>query len=313
MKCLIIDEVDAGIQEKLSKYMEVEWIREVPSEKDLIKFIPGYDILVMRVDPPITREVIDAADKLKVIAVGAVGTNHIDMNYATEKGIKVFNSPGLNVDSVAELTIGCLISILRQIIIANNHVKNEKRWNKYLFMGHELAGKTIGIIGYGRIGQRVGQLAKAFRMNVIAYDPYVTVEQGSQLNAKMVTFQELIKESDFITIHLPLTPETKNMISYEQIEMLKDGCVIVNMGRGGIVDEEAIMQALKNGKIGGMATDVMAGELDGNNSKDIMIDSPLFEFNNFIVTPHIGGQTYEAQKRIGDFVVENIKKLLNLD
>lgn len=312
MKCLIIDEVDNCIQGKLSKHMETVWIKDVPSEEDLLKHIPGYDILVMRVDPAITKRVIDAANQLKVIAVGAVGINHIDIDYAEKKGIKVFNAPGLNIDSVAELTIGRLIDISRQVIAANNYVKGEKLWNKYLFTGTELAKKTIGIIGYGKIGQRVGELAQAFKMKVIAYDPYITVEQGLKMNTKMVTLDEIFKESNCITIHVPLTPETKNMISYKQIEMMKKGCIIVNMGRGGVVDEEAVLDALSKGKLGGMGTDVMTSELSGDSGKDDTIESPLFEYDNFIVTPHIGGQTIDSQKRIGDFLVENIKVIFNL-
>lgn len=312
MKCLIIDEVDNCIQGKLSKHMETVWIKDVPSEEDLLKHIPGYDILVMRVDPAITKRVIDAANQLKVIAVGAVGINHIDIDYAEKKGIKVFNAPGLNIDSVAELTIGRLIDISRQVVAANNYVKGEKLWNKYLFTGTELAKKTIGIIGYGKIGQRVGELARAFKMKVIAYDPYITVEQGLKMNTKMVTLDEIFKESNCITIHVPLTPETKNMISCKQIEMMKKGCIIVNMGRGGVVDEEAVLDALSKGKLGGMGTDVMTSELSGDSGKDDTIESPLFEYDNFIVTPHIGGQTIDSQKRIGDFLVENIKVIFNL-
>ena len=312
MKCLIIDEVDAVIQERLSKHMEVTWRRNPPSEQEMTKLISEYDILVMRVDPAITKKILDAAKKLKIIAIGSVGINHIDMDYAAQKGIKVFNSPGLNIDSVAELTIGYLINISRQITKANNYVKMKKQWNKYLFMGRELACKTIGIIGYGRIGQRVGQLAQAFKMDVIAYDPYITVEQGRTLDTRMVTFEELLKESDYITIHVPLIPETKNMISYDQIRMLKTGSIIVNMGRGGVVDEEAIAEALQSGKIRGAGMDVMSCELNNDFSAETIIDSPLMKIENFIITPHIGGQTYDSQKKIGNHIVENIERLCNI-
>lgn len=310
MRCLIIDEVDSEIQNELSKYMETEWIKSVPTEDELIKNISGYNVLIMRVDPAITKKVIDAADELKIIAVGAVGLNHIDMGYVKEKGIKVFNAPGLNIDSVAELTIGRLIDIGRQVVSANNYIKTENQWNKYLFMGSELAEKTIGIIGFGKIGQRVGELARAFKMKVIAYDPYITIEQGLEMNTKMVTLEEIFKESNYITIHVPLTPETQNMISYEEIDMMQEGCIIVNMGRGGVVDEEAVAAALSNGHLGGMGSDVMADELSGDKGNNI--ESPLFSFDNFIVTPHIGGQTIDSQKRIGNFIVKNIKEMLNL-
>lgn len=310
MKCLIIDAVDDGIQVALSKRMKTKWIKDAPSETDLAKYIQGYDILVMRVDPSITKKVMDAAGNLKIIAVGAVGINHINMDYARKKGIKVFNTPGLNIDSVAELTIGRLIDISRQVVTANNYIKRENKWNKYLFMGSELAEKTIGIIGYGKIGQRVGELARAFKMNVIAYDPYITTEQGLELNTKMVTLKEILKESNYITIHVPLTPETRNMISYQQIEAMKKGCVIVNMGRGGVVDEVAVAEALAKGKLGGMGTDVMADELSSNRNKGDFIKSPLFEFDNFVVSPHIGGQTIDSQKRIGKYIVNKINNLL---
>jgi D-3-phosphoglycerate dehydrogenase len=303
MKSVIIDNVHSCIKETLERYINVD-VKMLPTYEELAELIPDYDILIMRVDPKIDQNLIDKAKNLKMICVCAAGLNHIDLEYAKQKGIKVVNAPGLNIDSVAELTIGRLIELSRHVVKANNDVKINGIWDKYLYMGQELAGKTLGIAGFGKIGRRVGELAKAFKMNVVAYDPYVTAEQGRQLGVEMLELDELLKRVDYITIHMPLTPETKGMISKEKISLMKKGSFIVNMGRGGIVDEAAAYDALTSGRLAGMGVDVM--------QEEPCLKSLLYELDNFVVTPHIGGQTIDSQKRIGVFISNTIIDTFNL-
>ena len=312
MKCLIIDVVSPAIAEDLGKYMEVD-TKILPTQEELAGMIGDYEVLIMRVDPAINKEILDAAKKLKVIGVCSVGLNHIDMDTAKEKGIQVFNAPGLNDNAVAELTISKMLDISRHTIPANSDVKINKTWDKYKFMGRELRGKTLGVLGYGRVGQRVGKLAHAFQMEVVAYDPYLPAYVFDQENTKSVSVEELLKVSDFISIHMPLTPETKDLVNAKSIETMKDGAVVLNMARGGIVNEQDMYQALKSGKIGGFATDVMSNELAaGGLTEGAGFDSPLFECENFIVTPHLGAQTEDAARNIGAHIIDKVKEALDL-
>ncbi len=276
--------------------------------------IPDYDVLIMRVDPKIDKEILDAAKNLKMIGVCAVGTNHIDVDYAKEKGIQVFNAPGMNANAVAELTITKMLEISRNTIPANYDVKVNHNWDKYKFVGRELRGKTLGIMGFGRIGRRVGELGKAFKMNIVAYDPYLKPEQFDAEGAKGMSVDELIRVSDFISIHVPLTPETKNMFNKKSIATMKDGAVVLNMSRGGIVNEADMYEALKEGRIGGYASDVMENELAGSGlTGNDEFASPLFECENFIITPHLGAQSVDASRDIGIYITGKVKDLLGLN
>ncbi|MBQ2401393.1 MAG: phosphoglycerate dehydrogenase, partial [Lachnospiraceae bacterium] len=265
MKCLIIDKVYAGIAEELSKYMEVKTADNLPSTKaQVIADIADVDVLIMRVDPKIDQEIIDAAKNLKMIGVCSVGLNHIDMEYAKSKGIQVFNAPGLNANAVAELTISKMLDISRGTFTANYDVKVKHEWDKYKFNGRELRGKTLGVMGFGRIGQRVGELARAFGMTIVAYDPYLPAHVFGEQCATSVSIPELLQVSDFISIHLPLTPETKDLFNKESLAGMKNDAVVLNMSRGGIVNEKDMYEALVAGTIGGYATDVMENELAGD-------------------------------------------------
>ena len=235
------------------------------------------------------------------------------MAAAKEKGIQVFNAPGLNDNAVAELTISKMLDISRYTIPACNDVKVNKNWDKYKFMGRELRGKTLGILGFGRVGQRVAKLAHAFQMYVVAYDPYLPEYVFDQEATKGVSVEELLKISDFVTIHMPLTPETKNLIDSKSIATMKEGAVVLNMARGGIVNEQDMYEALKSGKVGGYATDVMENELAaGGLTEGAGFDSPLFECDNFIVTPHLGAQTSDAARNIGVHIINRVKDALSL-
>lgn len=319
MKCLIIDAVHESITEELGKYMQVDNLytaemegkaANAPLTSEQLKNVIGdYDVLIMRVDPAITEEVLDAAKNLKVIGVCSVGLNHINMDCAKAKGIQVFNAPGLNANAVAELTLSKMLDMSRHTMPANVDVKVNHQWDKYKFVGRELRGRTLGILGFGRIGQLVSGLAHAFKMNIVAYDPFLPDEKFGENNAtKMETIEDLLKVADYVTIHMPLLPTTKNLINAKSIATMKPDCIVLNMARGGIVNEQDMYEALKAGKIGGYATDVMVDEL----SEGADFNSPLFECDNFIVSPHLGAQTVDASRDIGAHIIAKVKEALNL-
>lgn len=313
MNCLIIGVVHPLIAEKLGKFMNVT-VHQFPTQEELKKLIADQDVLIMRVDPKIDRGVLDAAKKLKMIGVCAVGLNHIDVDYAKEKGVQVFNAPGMNGNAVAELTISKMLDISRGTMQANHDVKVLKQWDKYKFVGRELRGRTLGILGFGRIGQRVGELARAFGMTVVAYDPYLPAEVFEQQHAASMSVEELCTVSDFITIHLPLTDETRNMFNADRIAKMKPDAVLLNMSRGNIVNEQDAYEALVSGRLGGYAADVMSEELVGSGmTEEGSFDSPLFRCENFIVSPHIGAQTVDASRAIGEYIVEKIVSDLHLN
>ena len=219
MKCLIIDEVYAGISEVLGKYMQID-TKILPTQDELAAMIPDYDVLIMRVDPKIDKRILDAAKNLKVIGVCSVGLNHIDLETAKANGVQVYNAPGMNANAVAELTISKLLDMSRHVVPAHIDVTKNHEWDKYKFVGRELRGKTLGIMGFGRIGRRVGELARAFKMDVVAYDPYLKQEDFEKEHAKGLSTEELLKVSDYVTIQVPLTPETKDLVSAKSIEYM---------------------------------------------------------------------------------------------
>lgn len=314
MNCLIIDRVYAGIAEELGKHMNVKTAENLPATKEqLLAAIGDVDVLIMRVDPKIDKEILDAAKNLKIIGVCSVGLNHIDMDYAKEKGIQIFNAPGMNANAVAELTFSKMLDISRGTFTANYDVKVKHEWDKYKFVGRELRGKTLGIMGFGRIGRRVGELGRAFMMDIVAYDPFLKPEDFEKEHAKGVTIDEMLKVADFISIHVPLTPETKDLFNAKSIAKMKEGAVVLNMSRGGIVNEKDMYEALKAGTIGGYAADVMENELAGSGlTGEDTFASPLFECDNFIVSPHIGAQSVDASKDIGILITAKVKEALGL-
>ncbi|MGB9677927.1 MAG: hydroxyacid dehydrogenase, partial [Candidatus Ratteibacteria bacterium] len=225
------------------------------SHDDLIKIINPYDVLIVRSGTKVTKEVIEKGENLKIIGRAGVGLDNIDIEAATLNGVIVMNAPEGNTISAAEHTIGLIFSLARNIPIANQTLKMGK-WEKKKFLGTELYGKTLGIIGLGRIGKRVASVAKGVGMKVIGYDPYVKEEEIRELGITMVNFEGILKQADIITFHLPLKDETYHLISDKEFEIMKDGVMIVNCARGGIIDEEALVRYLKKGKIKGAALDV---------------------------------------------------------
>lgn len=314
MKALIIDHISAIVGKSLLKYgVEVDY-KILPTKQELINIIGAYDVLIMRVDPFIDKEIIDASKNLKSIHVCSVGTNHIDLTYCKEKGIAVTNAPGANSNAVAELTISKILDLFRNTFQSNSEIKDKNIWNKYRWIGTELKGKTLGIIGYGKIGSRVGKLAQAFEMTTIAYDPYLDKKEVLAKGTELLTLEEVLKRADCITIHTPLNEETHNMISYEQIDQLRKGAFIINTARGGILNEQAVLDNLKSGKLGGVSVDVLANELGtgGLSTEDAVISSPLFELSSFTVSSHIGGATHDAYDAIGCVVVGKIVDMYHL-
>ncbi len=306
LKAVIIDQVHPCVKELLSPHLKVDE-RIFVSQDELAGFIGDYDILIMRQDPKISATVVDAEGKMQVIACHSSGTNLIDSEAADKKNIAILNSPGKNANAVAELTLSKMLDLSRSTMAANEDVKRNGVWNKYKWYGSELRGKCIGIVGFGKVGQRVAELAHAFGMTVVAYDPYVSQDKVRQLNVTMLSLDELLRTADYIPIHVPLTPETTNLISTPQLAIMKNTAVLLNMARGGLVNEDAVCQALAEKRLGGYAVDVMTAEqAAGGIPKEGGFSHPLFAFDNFIATPHIAGLTAEADDAIGHDIVEKV-------
>ncbi len=303
LRTLIIDQLHPVVKETLSKYFALHY-NLFPSKEELAQIIGEYEVLVMRVDPPIDRDILDRAKKLLVIGVGSAGLNHIDLEYAKTKKIKIVNAPAMNAESVAELTVGRIIDLLRYVPQANYNLKKQGIWDKYRYLGHELKGKTLGLVALGRIGARVAELASAFGMDVLAYDPFLSDEEVVNRGAQPVSLDILLRQSDVISLHAPLTKDTYHMINSDTLTKMKDGSYLLNMARGELVDEKALYEALKEGKLSGAGADVMENEP--------CTESPLFELDNFVVTPHIGAQTEEAQYRAGKHMSEGVLKALGI-
>ena len=261
------------------------------SEEELIACIKDYEAIIVRSAAKVTKEVINAASNLKLIVRGGVGIDNIDVKAAEEKGITVNNTPGASTVAVAELTMAMLLALVRKIPEADSTMKDGK-WAKKLLKGTELYQKTLGLIGSGRIGLAVAKRAQAFEMKVIAYDPYIDDSILAQNNIEPVKeLNELLEKSDVISLHIPRTEETAHIINKETIHRMKDGAILLNVARGGVVEEQALYEALKSDKLEGAAIDVWEKEPPG--------DSPLFELDNVVLCPHLGASTLEGQLRVG--------------
>jgi len=268
---------------------------------EIFKIIAPFHCILSRSETPVTRELIDEAPNLKVIARAAVGIGNIDVNYATEKGILVINTPGKNTNSAAELTIGLLLSAIRKIIPAHSHMSKLK-WDRHIFTGMELFGKTIGIIGLGNVGHRVARYAKAFEMEVLAYDPYIAEEVFERYHAEKCTLEELISSADIITLHVPKTEETTGMIGAEEFSRMKSGVVILNTARGGIIQEKSLLEELKSGRVAAAGIDTWEVEPPKHN--------PFRDLPQVVMSPHVGASTTEAQKRIAESIATQTSRAL---
>ncbi len=300
MRVLIADPISKSGIETLSKYCKVD-IKTGLSKEELIEIIPGYEALVVRSETKVDRDIILAGKNLKIIGRAGVGVDNIDINSATERGIIVVNAPEGNTISACEHTFALMLALARNIPDANASLKKGE-WKRKEFIGIELYGKTLGVIGLGRIGLAVSQRALSFGMEVIGYDPYITKERIVEMGIKPVSLDELYASSDFITIHTPLTSDTKNLIDKSAFLKMKRGVRIINCARGGIINEQDLIWAIEEGIVAGAAIDVFEKEPPPSGS-------PILKNNKIIVTPHLGASTIEAQERVSQIVVEDIIRL----
>ncbi len=271
------------------------------SEEELIKEIKGYDGIIIRSGTRVNASIIGAADKLKVVGRAGVGLDNVDVNAATKKGVIVMNTPLGNTISTAEHTMAVILALARNIPQANLSMR-ENKWERKKFMGKELYGKILGIVGLGRIGREVAKRSLEFGMKVLTFDPYISEEIASKINVELVEYDDLLKSSDYITFHIPLSDNTHHMLSDKEFGVMKDTAYVINCSRGGVVDEEALYRALSEKKIAGAALDVYENEPPQN--------SPLLELDNVVLTPHLGASTEEAQLNVAVEVAEQVRDAL---
>ena len=298
---LIAEELSPATLEALGPDFDVVNCDGADRSQLLAALAKGVDAVLIRSATKMDSEAIAAAKGLKVIARAGVGLDNVDIPAATAAGVMVVNAPTSNIVSAAELAISLLLASARFISPANAALRNGK-WARSKFTGAELFEKTLGIVGFGRIGQLVASRMQAFGMNVVAYDPYLQPARAAQLGVKLVELDELLKTSDFITIHLPKTKETANLIGVEALKKVKPAVRIVNAARGGVLDEAALYDAIKEGRVAGAGLDVFATEP--------CTDSPLFALDQVVATPHLGASTDEAQERAGIAVAVSVRKAL---
>ncbi|MCL4530113.1 MAG: hydroxyacid dehydrogenase [Chloroflexi bacterium] len=293
MKILVCDKTEKEAIEQMRAAGLTVDVRDDITPEDLMKVLPAYEGMVVRSRTKVRQPLIDVCPNLKVIVRGGVGLDTIDVEHAKSKGIAVMNTPLASSASVAELTIGYMFMLARSMHKATASMKSEK-WDKKAFEGDEIGGKTLGLIGVGNIGKEVAKRASALGMTVVAYDPYVKELAG----VKLVSLDELLAQADYISLHLPKTKESANMIGKDQFARMKNGVRIINCARGGIIDENALYDALTSGKVAGAALDVFAEEPP--------TDWKLLKLDNVIGSPHIGAATKEAQGRVGAEVAEKL-------
>ncbi len=296
-KVLVSDKLAQEGIDILKKGAQVD-VKTGLSEGEMCAIIGEYDGLVVRSGTQVTAKVLLAADKLKIVGRAGVGVDNVDVPVATERGVIVVNSPGGNTLAAAELTVALMLSLARNIPQAYCSMK-AKEWNRGKYAGNEVYGKTVGVLGLGKIGQEVAKRCRAFGMTVIAYDPFITEEVARSIGVEFVGFEECLERGDYITLHMPKSKDTLGMIGAKQFEMMKDGVRIVNCARGGIIDDAALAAAVKSGKCAGAALDVYPTE-----PPDFL--NELFSLPNVITTPHLGASTEEAQTKVAVDVAEQI-------
>jgi len=273
------------------------------SPERLIEIIPQYDALLVRSSTQVTAEVLRAGARLRVVGRAGVGVDNINVEAATQAGVVVVNAPTGNVVAAAEHTVAMLMALARNIPQADAHVR-AGLWKRDKFMGVEVRGKILGTIGLGRVAQEVVRRAQGLGMTVLAYDPYVTAEYANQRSVELVDLDSLVTRTDFLTIHVPLTPQTRNLLNRERLAMMQPTARLINVARGGVVDEQALVEAVQSGKLAGAALDVYEHEPLG-------ADSPLRGCANIILSPHLGGSTVEAQEKVAEDVALQVLDVLN--
>jgi len=299
LKILVASRIhEKAIQLLRENGFEVSVVEE-PPEEELARLIKGFDGLIVRSKPLVTRKVIESADRLKVIARAGVGLDNIDVEAAKEKGITLINAPESSTQSVAELAVGLMLAVARKIAFSDRKMR-EGYWAKKEAMGVELSGKTLGVIGAGRIGSAVARIAKhGFDMHILYHDVSCREDLSKELGAECVSIEELLKRSDIVTIHVPLLPETRHMINEQRLRLMKKTAILINTSRGAVVDTAALVKALGEGWIAGAGLDVFEEE-------PLPRDHPLTKLENVVLTPHIGASTKEAQEKAGIEVARKI-------
>jgi len=300
MKILITDGLEPEAISTLRKKHEVD-VQELDS-KGLLNVVAGYHALIVRSRTIVSKAVFTHAPNLKVVGRAGVGVDNIDVAEATARKIAVVNAPTASTISVAELAVGHMISLLRHLPEADRSVK-EGKWEKKRLEGRELFEKTLGLVGSGRIGAEVAKRAQAFGMRVIAYDPYLSASIAEILGIRLVDKEAVFREADVVSVHAALTPETKGMVGAAELAQMKRGAILVNCARGEIVQEAALAEALRSGRISGAAVDVFDTEPP--------VGSPLLAAPNVVFTPHLGASTRDAQARAGSMIAEQVLKVLD--
>ena len=304
MKIVIVDHIYLEEEhiKKLRSFSDLEIFEEPPKKPDELKErIRAADIVIVGWTN-LTKNIIDSAKKLKMISIWATTCHYVDLEAARERGIVVTHVPGYATEAVAEHAFALLLAAIRRLSSADKHVRTgDFDWRP--FGGSELAGKTLGIIGTGAIGCRVAEIAKAFKMQILGYDKYPNLKKAEEIGMKYVDLYTLLKESDFVTLHVTLTSETEGLIGKKEIEAMKKGAVIINTSQGKVIDEKALIDALKSGKLSYAGLDVFEEEPPAK-------DDPLFKLDNTILSPHIGFHTVEAAKRCTDICIDNVVKFL---
>ncbi len=299
-RILVADPLAEDGLERLRRAGEVTVVSKL-GEAELIQRIPEFDALVVRSETKVTAHVLEAGRKLRVVGRAGVGVDNIDVSAATRKGILVVNAPRGNIVAAAEHTIALLVSLARWIPQADASVKRGE-WTRSRFIGTEIRGKTLGVIGLGNVGSEVAKRAHGLEMEVIAYDPVVSVERAELFNVELVSLGDLLARADFVTVHVPLVDANRNLVGARELALMKPGARLINTARGGIVDEEALLEALKTGRLAAAAFDVFVNEPPGEH--------PLLALPNFIATPHIGASTSEAQVSVAFDVAEEVAAVL---
>lgn len=303
MKVLISDNLaPIGAQILKDAGIEVD-INTGLAPEELKKIISQYDGLVIRSATKVTEEIIAAADNLKVVGRAGIGLDNVNIPEASKRGIVVMNAPDGNSTTAAEHAIAMMMALSRKIPQATASMKAGK-WEKKKFSGHEVTGKTLGIVGIGRIGAIVADRAQGLKMKVIAFDPHMPKDLVDKLGVELVSLDEMCRRADFVSVHVPFTPDTKNVLSTEQFKTMKKETIVIDCARGGVVDEEALFAALQNGEIGGAALDVFAVE------PTTLENCPLLALDNFICTPHLGASTAEAQENVAVAIAEQMADYL---
>ena len=301
MRVLVADPLAEEGLEVLRKQVEVD-VRTKMKPDELVSVIGDYEAIIVRSETRVTREAIEAGKKLQVIARAGVGIDNVDLEAATQRGIVVVNAPTANTMAAAEHTVAMMLALARHIPQAHANLSGGA-WMRQNFVGVELRNKTLGSVGLGNVGSEVARRVQGFRMKVIAYDPFVSLEYARNLRVELVSFEKVLTDADFVTLHLPLTDQSRNLIGTREMSMVKPTVRIINCARGGLIDEQALSQAIDEGRVAGAALDVFAQEPPK--------DSPLMKNPRVIVTPHLGASTAEAQTSVATDAAEQVLAVLN--